>query len=162
MNKYLILLLLSFMAVLVYTSVKPPLPNPDKKTFALENLDITLRARNVTIVDELQERLEDFRLTRQEQEELKALHDKQEAIVDAYKNFYLILIAQYQEEPFNKLQLISDAIRGYRTVILEKINTELQEDCQQQEEKIISRINKPIMKPMMLPVRRQREEDEEK
>jgi hypothetical protein len=121
MYKNLILLLLFIPFKMITSCWKPPFPAPHKKALRLEDLDCDLRARPFTIIDQLQENLEDERLDEQEKKDLDNLLAEQNHIIDQYKIFYLGLISEQKKINFNGLFFINHSITSFRNLISEKM-----------------------------------------
>ncbi len=121
MYKILTVLLLFVPFKMIKASWKPPLPDSYKKPLALENLDCDLKARPFTIIDELEEHLEDERLDEQEKKFLDDLLAKQNRIIDQYKIFYTGFIAEQKALEFNKLLLINNTITTFRSIVSKKM-----------------------------------------
>ena len=127
-----ILILISFLIInnSIATSYKPALPQGAYRTQAvpLNCLDMTLNVRPFTIVDKLNEVLEDYQLNPTQANSLRNFNGQQEAIIAAIKPTYLVVIEEYKKRQLNRSLYVQFAIAGYRAEIKKAVNANLEED----------------------------------
>ncbi len=126
---------LFFTSQLLFVSYKLPLQQLDQTRMSLENLDITLKARPVTIVDELNESLENKRLNENQKKKLEEINTAQEEVIAGYKVCYCSLIKDQIQNKCKK-KIIVQTINAYRNIIKNTVFEKTQ--------KLIDELNKNI------------------
>ncbi|MBI2345067.1 hypothetical protein HYV10_03280 [Candidatus Dependentiae bacterium] len=105
---------------------KLPLMKINEEMLPIKNLDTNLNGRFWTMVDQLDEDLEDVILTDTQQDTLNFLRNRQKEIYQYYKIIYASFIQeQIHSTSFNKTTTISRTINNFRRDVQTKTNIEL-------------------------------------